>query len=105
MIDEAGMLEKTFPKGFNWECPLCGVFASVATADLENYECPKCHGFGLSGGNVRPGIKAVVVPKMEMPESILKFRNERFEIGVKKSEFGNQESGKGKKRGRKKRGA
>lgn len=79
-----------FPIGFNWQCPLCGTFASVAEIDLPNYVCPKC-----KGGGIMPPVmksitinlaKAVEVPKYLSPEGPLRFKDPRFEVRVKKSD-------------------
>jgi len=72
---------REFPHGFNWQCSMCGTYASVAPDDLKNYICPKCKGMGLQSF----AQKAVVVPKFEFkPENPLKFKDERFMTGVKK---------------------
>ena len=70
-----------FPKGYNWKCEFCGTYASVAVADLRNYVCPECHGQKLQHFSK----KAVEVPKvLTLPESPLKFKDDRFVTGTKK---------------------
>ena len=89
-----------FPHGMNWQCSLCGTFASVADADLGNYKCPECQGMGLKSFSK----KAVAVPKVEFSRGDipLKFQDERFmAVGVKKSGSKKKRSslkGKGEKK-------
>jgi len=71
---------REFPRGYNWQCPLCGEYASVGKMDLANFKCTRCHGLGLKDFSQ----KAVVVPKIKLPESPLRFRDDRFKgIGQK----------------------
>lgn len=113
--------DRKFPIGFNWQCsnPNCGIFASVAVPDLDNYVCPECRGgIELRDLQKRPNVvmqsnwrdltkmetdnkaKAVVVPGTTKIEAgPLQFKDPRFEVRVKnlkkKSEL--------TKRGRKKK--
>lgn len=78
------MDNRQFPVGFNYQCPLCGEFHSVADADLPNFVCTICKGMG---NMQRFGAKAVVVPKTGIPPAVNKFqfRDERFFTDVKDS--------------------
>lgn len=97
------MKNKDFPHGFNWQCPLCETYASVALADLEGYICPRCKGRGLQAFKVTP--KAVVVPEQKIKDTILKFKDPRFETGIKdsgRSSVGSRQSTVGGRKKKKK---